>query len=178
MLHSYRGLFLFTAGLCAGLAVVVVKDPSRNDTPSSEILLKATSTDSGGTLTVATGKIDNETEGLYVLDSLTGNLYCRVLLSNGSVGGHFKTNVLAALEVEQGKQPNLLMVTGEASFTGRVGATRPARSVVHVVDSSSGKFATYSVMWNPGMAGRYEVQGSELKLLDRGTSRTLPIRGE
>ena len=84
----------FLAGLLVGVGMMVgtlytvsqtdvveapAAQPAANvpaDFPYSE--LKAATAGNGKTLAMATGQIDDESEGLFVLDFLTGDLYCWV----------------------------------------------------------------------------------------------------
>ena len=66
-------LALLGVGLTAG--VVATLATSRNASPSllSELPLYASATDTGSSMSMATGQIDEEMEGAFFLDFLTGD---------------------------------------------------------------------------------------------------------
>jgi hypothetical protein len=128
-------------------------------------------------MAMATGYIDEEVEGVYILDYLTGDLQCFVLNPrSGTWGGQFKYNVISDLGVQQGKDPNYVMVTGQVQFKGRTGAQTPAMCAVYVADANTGNFAAYGLWWNRNMSAGAAVQQGTLNLLGTGKARTLEIR--
>jgi len=142
-----------------------------------EQLLHATATDNGGTMALATGPIDGEVEGLFILDFLTGELQCLVVNSrSGQLGGMFKHNVAVDLGVEQGKQPKYIMVTGMANFrTATAGNIRPAASIVYVADANTGNYAAYSLPWNRQAQQVNVAQFSPMVLIGAGSARQVAV---
>ena len=66
---------------------------------------------------MATGAIDEEVEGVYLLNFLTGDLQCSVMgIRTGRFAGMFKTNVIRDLGMDPAKQPAYLMATGRVGF--------------------------------------------------------------
>ena len=123
---------------------------------------------------VATGQIDENVEGLFLLDGLTGDLTCNVIsIFNGKFFARMHHNVLNDLNLDNDKNTRLLMVTGRWSFRSQSGQMRPSDSLVYVVDSSSGNYAAYAVPWNKLVSnkGRQGTHVAEIKLLDKGTAR-------
>jgi hypothetical protein len=123
---------------------------------------------------VATGQIDDNVEGLFLLDGLTGDLTCNVIsIFNGKFFARMQRNVLNDLDLDDDKNTRLLMVTGLWSFRSQSGQMRPSDSLIYVVDSSSGNYAAYAVPWNKLVSnkGRQSTHTGEIKLLDKGTSR-------
>ena len=112
-------------------------------------------------MSMATGLIDEEMEGVFFLDFLTGDLACVVLASRkpNMINGIFKTNVIKDLSVDADKKPNYLMVTGGATFVGQTGQQQPGRCVVYVLDQNTGNFAGYGFMWNRTAATSLRAQG-------------------
>lgn len=166
------GLFLVSAGMLAGVAAMVPMQPPQS--PLAELPLFATASDTGETMSMATGPIDEEMEGVFFLDFVTGDLACAVL--NGrtaQIGGVFKTNVIKDLGIEQAKKPAYLMTTGNATFTGRTGNAQPARCVVYVCDQNTGNFGAYSLTWNRTAAQKGVVQGGGLILLHKDNARAV-----
>lgn len=142
-----------------------------------EIPVQGVATDRSETMAIATGSIDGQTEGLYTLDCLTGDLQCAVLNPrNSRIGALFRTNVMKDLRIDGTKKPNFLMVTGTTNFVGGVGNVRPASSVVYVVDATTGRFVIYGVPWQRDMAARGAPQQAPLMLMDGGTARNIVIR--
>ncbi|MEK6270804.1 MAG: hypothetical protein N2B57_08630 [Planctomycetales bacterium] len=133
----------------------------------------ATSAGNDG-FSVATGQIDENVEGLFLLDGLTGDLTCNIVsVFNGKFFARMHRNVLNDLNLDNDKNTRLLMVTGMWSFRSQSGQMRPSDSLIYVVDSSSGNYAAYAVPWNKLVSnkGRQGTHLGEIELLDKGTSR-------
>jgi hypothetical protein len=101
------------AGLTLGGAMAVgmvlgQRGPALSRLPSlADIELKAAASHGADTFAIATGYVDEDVEGLYTLDFLTGDLQCFVVNPRtGATGGWFKANVANVLSVERGKKPN------------------------------------------------------------------------
>src|SRR5829696_5803968 len=115
----------------------------------------------GGAL--AAGVVDDEVEGLYTLDFLTGDLQCYVVNPrNGALGGWFKTNVAKDLPPEGSKKPNYLLVTGTIQVQGASGNQRPAGSLCYVVDGNTGNAAAYSFPWGKSMVAQGVPQSTPM----------------
>lgn len=155
---------VFCLGLSVGYGVNWLGAPTQGSPPSSlseamrseeapealrKLLLHADTAATGSTMAMATGPIDDDIEGLFVLDFKTGDLYCWVLGPNGGWMGEFKTNVVAEFGgVEKGKMPEYIMTTGMVRPGGNTGQGRPANTVCYVADANSGKVAAFSFMWD------------------------------
>ena len=123
--------------------------------------------------------ISSLSEGIFFLDFLTGDLQCAVLYKNGLWGASFVANVFPDLGINQGtKKPNFLMVTGAWEGLRGGGGGQPGRSVVYVVDSTTGSFAVYGVPWNRQAEATGAVQGGPLFLMHKGRARNLQIRNQ
>ncbi|HMP80320.1 MAG TPA: hypothetical protein PKD54_12775, partial [Pirellulaceae bacterium] len=97
-------------------------------------VLKADSASGGKAISMATGRIDGDIEGLFVLDHLTGNLVCTLLSPRtGAQVGLFQTNVMLQLGDRVG-DADFAMVTGyiELGVVGRTGNLRPAQCVCYI----------------------------------------------
>lgn len=165
-----------TAGLLIGLLAGSHNAADRLQLPVTE--LHATATHGGKTMAMATGPIDEGTEGLFVLDFITGELQCSVLNPRtGQLGGMFKHNVVRDLGVEAGKQPEYLMVTGAANFRVTGGNVRPADSVVYIADGNTGRFAAYMLPWNRAAAQYNFSQVNPFVLLGKGSARNIQLEG-
>jgi hypothetical protein len=130
-------------------------------------------------LAIATGVIDEQVEGLYTLDFITGDLQCFVLNPRtGKFVGWFKTNVTTHLPVEKGKKPQYLLTTGNWQPAGFSGNIRPANSVVYVADANTGMFAAYYVPWFKGASSTNITQSQAMQLLDGNKARSISLRAE
>ncbi|MCU0870969.1 MAG: hypothetical protein MUE50_01350 [Pirellulaceae bacterium] len=167
---------LLSIGILLGvLATVVIRNGRPPRFP--ETLLRASSAHSGQTFAMATGRIDEDVEGLFTLDYLTGDLRCSVYYPNVMrFGATFKHNVIADLGVLQGKSPNYAMVTGEANFPRGAGASSPASCIVYVADANTGNVAAYTILWNRTVARAGAAQAGGFQLLGTGKGRTLELR--
>jgi hypothetical protein len=137
-------------GLLVGLSMVagVLVGTQRSDAPQAagiplpEALLNATATHGTDNFAIATGPVDEDVEGIFLLDFLTGDLQCWAL--NG------RTGTWGALyKYKPGKTPKFLMVTGMANFRGgTTGQIQPGGSLVYIVDANTGNVAVYGVPVN------------------------------
>lgn len=174
-------VFGFATGVLVGLAVVTTmglvfgRNESRLIVP--EIPLHAAASYASENMAAATGLIDDQVEGLFTLDFITGELSCAVMALRGGrtakIGAVYRQNVVADLGIERTKKPKYLLVTGLANFVGRGGNTRLASSVAYVIDANTGGFAAYGVPWNTSAAARGGQQMAPMVLLDKGTVRTM-----
>lgn len=154
------GLCLLGVGMVAGTLVAVVNQQPQT---TFELPLFATATDTGTSMSMATGPIDDEMEGVFFLDFVSGELTCAVINSRtAKPGGFFRTNVIKALGIAEDKKPSYLMTTGAANFVGfKQGQQQPSKTVVYVCDQTTGRFAGYSFMWNTTLASRGAMQQGE-----------------
>jgi hypothetical protein len=147
MIHwiKYRWSIALGAGFVAGLLLSGLWP----QTP-----LHGVATDRTDTFAIATGPVDNDTEAVYFLDFLTGDLRAVVIGQKpGTFTGFFSYNVNADLGVDPAKAaPKYLMVTG-IDHLRREGGTRmqPSSSLCYVAEVTSGKVAAYAIPWSPSM---------------------------
>jgi hypothetical protein len=182
----HRPVLMMSVGLVVGLAVglgmmigtlVTVGHQQAGSLRPPDTLLHAVASHSGDTFAMATGPVDSDVEGLFTLDYLTGDLQCWVLYPRaGTFGGHFRHNVISDLGVERGKNPNYVIVTGQADFQRGGTAATPALSAVYVADANTGNFAAYGLMWNRTLARSNTPQRGAFVLLGTGKARDLEIR--
>ncbi|PQO32216.1 hypothetical protein DTL21_18475 [Bremerella cremea] len=145
--------------------------------PARVIPVNASTAATSETMCAATGRVDEEMEGLFTLDALTGDLQCAVINSQtAKFAGLFRTNVVNDLGLDATKKPSYLLLTGNAAFRATTGNSRPADCVAYVVDSTSGRFAAYGLGWNRNISARGAQQSGALVLLDKGTARNVVIR--
>jgi hypothetical protein len=78
-------------------------------------------------------------------------------------------------ELNKGKKPNYVMVTGQMDFLRGAAMSRPANTVIYVCDTNSGNFAAWGIPWNRTIAQQGRPQQGALILLDVGKARNLEI---
>lgn len=185
----FWGVTTMAAGiLMLGTALVVFWQSSDDSIEQAhlnnveQLLLQADAATRGKGMSLATGQISQDVEGLFVLDHLTGNLSCIVLNPrNGTVGGSlFFTNVNQDLGSEKSGQNDYVLITGyiNANLGGRAGRTRNANCVVYVADGSTGQVAGYTLRYNQNMINSGQGQAGALELVWAGASREAAIRRE
>ncbi len=186
MLRGLRGQMwgMLAVGLLVGLAIggsmslglLVGKQTAMlPDSVLAELRLKAAASHGSDTFAIATGPIDDEVEGLYTLDFLTGDLSCFVINSRtASFGGGFKSNVSGILGSEKGKKPNYLMVTGQINTVGGYNGGRPAACLCYVVDANTGAAAAFTFPWTKAMATSGQPQGGQLTAIGPWKVRSAP----
>jgi len=122
--------------------------------------LHAVATDSNDAFIIATGPLDQEVEGLYLLDCLTGNLTVTVPTRVGNgFAGWFRYNILNDFQVNPAQKPRFLMVTGGVNLAVGTGAGTqlfPAVSLVYIAEITTGRAVVYGTFWdrNAWRAGR------------------------
>lgn len=176
----------WTVGVVIGLLAGLMIGGLWPDTP-----LHAVSTDRSDSFALATGFVEQETEAVYYLDSLTGTLRAAVL-SNRTQGfqAMFETNIHADLaRVIQGKgggsgiqmpqNPNYIMVTGMADIRRSAGQRlRPGQSVLYVAETNTGFVLAYIVPWLAERHSSDQNQVDTLKLWAGEQFSTAVIRAQ
>jgi len=164
----------FLAGWGRGTAV------SEGGVPASvlsELRLKASATHGvPGLMALATGEIDENADGIFTLDFVTGNLQCIILPRLQYAGGTYKGNILGDLPPEKGKAPNYLIVTGAYSVPAAAGNARPANSVVYIADANTGGVVAYGMVWNKQLSNNGTAQSGEFTKLLTFKARDLKLR--
>ena len=142
-------------------------------------LLHADSASGGKAVSAATGRLDEETECMFVLDHLTGHLACLIINpKNAQTGGMYIANVTTALQLDKVGELDLVMVTGFNAFDmgGRTGNLRPANCLCYVVEGNSGKAIAYSLSYNRTAMQQGAVQGGQLEVVWQGSFRADNLR--
>jgi hypothetical protein len=169
----------FLAGLGVGLVLLVgfVLGSGWGTQAAPEVRLNAMSGYGGETFGMITGPVDDQAEGVFLLDYLTGDLQCYVINPRtGKFGAWFKRNVVTDLNVEKGKKPAFIMSTGMVNFPRGGTLKRPANCVVYIADANTGRFAAYTLPWTPGAFAAGAPQADEMILLDGGQARAVEVR--
>jgi hypothetical protein len=139
--------------------------------------LHAVATDRQENFAVATGWIDQDMEGLFFMDFVTGNLKAAVLNSKtGQFTAFYEQNILADLGIQPDKNPKFLMVTGGAALPTQAGGKRMGNSVVYVVEVTTGRAVAYGIPWVSGAGSRPPVGKSGLIRLDVAQFRAASVR--
>lgn len=184
-----RSVLMLSIGLAAGLLVgvgmlvgglaVVQRQPAPAIT-IPETLLHASASHGGKSFAMATGMFDPEIEGIFLLDFLTGTVQCWVFNPRPPYGwiGHSKYSVAADLGVQEGKEPNYVMVTGQANFQRPYEGGVPASCILYVADANTGNFAAYTVFWNRTGFKMGQAQAVPFQILGKGNARDLKQRDQ
>lgn len=188
MIHPNFRNYLFLIGLCTGVVIAgfvfwfssPLSDESSMRSSPHFIGVQATGTARNDAFSAATGSIDENVEGLFLLDPLTGQLSCYILnpYKLGFTMAYRYDKVLQDLDMQKDKGARLLLVTGLVDYKLKTGIERPSEAVAYVVDSSTGNFAAYAVPWNKGLltTSQKKPHIGALRLLDKGKSRNIELR--
>jgi hypothetical protein len=138
--------------------------------------LHATATEGYESFSIATGLVDNDVEGLYFLDYLTGDLVGAVINpKSGKFNSRFTYNIAQDF-AGTGRNAKYLMVTGMANMPrGRAGF-QPASSIVYIADATSGQVAAYIMPWNSSMQASGKPQTGVFQALDMQQFRSTVVR--
>ena len=159
----------------AGFIGLVVGANATSWLPRTPVLASATHGENS--FAVCTGELDEDVEGVFFLDFLTGDLKAGVLsMQNGKFMTAYERNVTG--DFAKGvKNPRYLMVSGRANLRRGAGAQpMPGRAVVYVAEINSGIVAAYGIPWSASRASATSPLKSEIVLLDRTKFRTRAIR--
>jgi hypothetical protein len=103
----------------------------------------------GKNLSMATGPVNEEIEGLFVLDHVNGDLNCTAISARwGKTVMLYKTNVFKDLGVTKEGGADFVMTTGRIIVRQRSSKLVPAACIVYVGDSNSGKVVGYTFSYN------------------------------
>lgn len=145
------------------------------------LVLNADTASSGKSLSMATGLIDvdDNVEGLFVLDRLSGNLQCWVMnRQTGGIAAIYNARPAQDMGLDKSGDIDYVMTTGRINFQrrGRTGNFAPAGCVCYVGDGNSGKVLGYSVQYNRQAAIRGEAQSGQMAVVCRGLARDAAIQ--
>jgi len=178
LLTGFAVGLLVGGALSAGIWLGEGRDANREFAAQfAELKLKASASHGADTFAVATGPVDEDVEGLFTLDFLTGDLQCFVINPRtAGVGGRFATNVNDAkiFGAKKGKKPNFLLVTGQLNSSGGyAGGGRLANSICYVVDANSGEVAAFGFPWNKTAVNNGGVQAFPMIPMGKWSAREL-----
>jgi hypothetical protein len=184
MIRKLRSNVLLCMGLVMGLSIggamtLGVLVGKRTTTSAylpalEELRLRASASHGADNFAIATGQVDEEIEGLFTLDFVTGDLQCFVINSRtGGMAGRFATNVNDAkvFGAKRGKKPNFLMTTGSFAAGATSGGARPAACLCYVVDANTGDVAAFGFPWNRAVTTSGGVQSTAMVMMGRWQAR-------
>jgi hypothetical protein len=137
-------------------------------------VLHADSASGGKTVSTATGRLDENTECLFVLDHQTGVLSCLIINPRtAATGGVYLANVATQLQLDKLGDLDFVMVTGYNAFgiAGVGGILRPANCLCYVVEGNSGRAVAYSLSYNRTALQQGAVQQGALEVVWQGVFR-------
>lgn len=174
---TVSALTIGVAAMCGCAALATGFWLGRQPSPASPLPpLMAAAAAASDTMAVATGPIGRDSEGIFFLDFITGDLQCLVYYPRaGGFGAHYFGNVLPHLG-GGGKNSKYLMVTGQALVSSSTGGARPAASLVYVTDTTTGMFATYAIPWDQTAESGGRAQSGALIYVGGGPIRNFQLR--
>lgn len=162
------GLFSATGSYLGSLA----SQPASDAKFEFPMELKAATGSRTDTLSMATGLIDGNVEGLWILDHKSGNLQCWMMNARtGTVGAIYQSNIINDIGGKVG-QMELMMVTGNFFWDGGNNANlTPGQTICYVGDAKTGNVVGYGMLYNRQDIKRGNVQGGPLRLVCQGKAR-------
>ena len=189
-------VFALVVGIVAGVAgamgVVIGMNVASNNHEQQEqaeekvqwpslTQLHASASAVGDGFSMATGAVDDDVEGLFILDNLTGDL--RGLLLNvrtGKFNSFYSYNVVEDLGTAKVKNPKYVLLTGHAAFRDGIGSPRMrlSRSAIYVAELDTGVVAAYAVPWSTGHQQFGRTTKAKFIALDRAKFRDVALRDQ
>ncbi|MEX0675718.1 MAG: hypothetical protein WD063_01500 [Pirellulales bacterium] len=164
------------AWLCVGLAAgLIVGLNLAGWWP--QVPVHAVATHGQDNFAIATGPLDENVEGIFVLDSVTGDLKAAALnIQTRRFNTWYEYNVSRDLPAAGAKNPQYRLVTGMTNIRQVVAAGQLGRTVVYVAEATSGQVMAYGVPWVTGRHSSPIRLRETLIPLDRWQFRTTAIR--
>lgn len=157
--------------LAAGLILGLIAGGLWPDSPAH-----AVATSQIESFAVCTAPIDDDGEGIFFLDYLTGDLRgAAINPNNGKFTAAFQANVTTDLGVDPTKGPKYLLVSGVQNFRRAAGSPQFGSSVIYVAELTTGKVVAYGIPWQKQARQQGNVKVS-LQLLDGFPFRTVQVR--
>ena len=142
-----------------------------------QVPLHAVATHGQDNFAICTAPMDDDIEGIFILDDATGDLKAACLnVQMRRFNTFFDYNVLGDLPATGAKNGRYRIVSGVASIRQNVAAGQMARSVIYVAEISTGQVMAYGIPWVPGRAASMVPFKGTLVPLDRWQFRTTAIR--
>ena len=165
---SFRSMFLVL--MLAGIGSFIGNILSQND--PQPLQLNASTISNDGNVSLSTGLINKNSNGLYILDHDTGDLKCWMIARHsGQITGTFRTNVFDDMQFTKAGNSKLLMIVNYAvkPTAGKVQETgnRSGMSTCFVAESISGKIITYRVAYDPKALVSGRNQSGKLEAISK-----------
>ena len=174
--------FMVCVGLVAGFSAYFGSQAANGNSNSLELPLElqAATSARSDSLSMATGAIEGQVEGLWLLDHVTGNLQCWVLNPRtGGVAAIYSKNVTGDLAVGNVADADLMMVTGVFLYDGRrLGNARPGQCICYVAEAKSGNVVGYGFFFNNNVKKQGGVQAGPLEIVCKGKVRQQAVERE
>lgn len=163
---------LVVACVASGLAAGLWLAPQSPSFTLPPLEVGATATAAHDNFVIATGFVEDDIEGLFFLDFLTGDLKATVLDRRGrGFNAAYRYNITNDFAAA-GKSPKYLMVTGVArDLRGGGGNVQLARSVLYVVEANSGQVVVYGLPYNRSRQSAGKPQGGTFVPIARASLR-------
>lgn len=144
-----------------------------------QVPLHAVATHGQDNFAICTGPLDENVEGIFVLDAVTGELKGAALnVQTRLFTTWFEHNVARDLPAATSKNPQYRIVTGMTNIRQVVNAGQLGRTVIYVAETTSGLVVAYGVPWVSGRSTSPIRLKEPLVLLDRWQYRNIAIRQE
>jgi hypothetical protein len=171
-------MWLWPAAGALGIGVAVGVIAARPTYLLPPIPVHAVSTASHDNFAIATGFVEDGTEGLFFLDFLTGDLKATVVNNRGpGFNAYYQYNIANDFNAAGAANPKYLMVTGLARDIGR-GGGRLASSVLYVVEATSGQLVAYGLPYSRTNQTAGKPQVGTFVPLARASLRTEFVRDQ
>jgi hypothetical protein len=142
-----------------------------------QVPVHAVATHGQDNFAIATGVLDENVEGIFVLDAVTGELKGAAMnIQSRRFNTWYEYNVTRDLPASSVKNPQYRIVTGMTNIRQVVAAGQLGRTVLYVAEANSGQVMAYGVPWITGRHSSPVPMREPLIPLDRWQFRTTPIR--
>lgn len=141
-----------------------------------QIMLKAESATGGKKMAMATASIDGGIDVLFTLDYESGMLYAWLPGPVDSFLGEWTVRVDAALGLDKGGSPDLVMTVGNFNWNEAArGTTKPAPLIVYIGNGDNGRVVGYRFYWDRQMVRKGQIQRGVMAQVLRGTTRQATV---
>jgi hypothetical protein len=166
-----------TAILIVGIALGAMLTAAWHGVATMSTAL-ASATHGADNFAIATGLVDNDLEGIYFLDYLTGDLRAAIISRRtGRFTGFFKYNVMGDFAGVT-DQPRFLMVTGLVALPRGAGASQLGKSLVYVAEATTGQIFAYALPYSGTLNAAGQPQLGGFIKCDGGAFRDTFVRDE
>lgn len=144
--------------------------------PGQHVLASATQGEDN--FSIATGLVDDDLEGFFFLDFLTGDLRAAIISRRtGKFSGFFEYNVTQDFGT-LAQNPKYLMVTGLVDMPRGRGASQISRCLIYIAEATSGQVFAYALPYSSTLNAAGKTQTGTFALVDGGPFRTAFVRDQ